>query len=452
MMRLKHLLLYATCFTTFGLVTTSVITVQANSQSVLPTKNLAEQPARDETEMSNVFLDLRLNGSRLIPVMTQYPTAQLAQTSYQDIFKKFESEQFPTEGLVDYINILNLFFNGEMTKAELIEYCPKIAEKGGFDDDTLNEVRPRFEGIRVDELQFNPQAEEVRDLSANPEELVFDIPMETNDSTLTINYEVPKGYQQPASRVVTGSSELTAPWAYVRNPKIAGLAPENDWVKSQFEGTDKTVTVVYTEIEKPEPPTPPTGGGNNSGGSNNNVADSQPEANNESPVTETPNSQQPTPTMSDQLIENQAAKSFKIYLTKGLYTYQKPDFKQSQRVKYYPQRSRTKAQTLTVVKTVKNSTGKARYQLSNGTYITANQNYTQKLYYSMAPKRVKVINRTGIRQYPTTQFKDRQAGKRLKRGQVLKVKRIVHTGLSSKFQLTNGHYITANKQFVKINQ
>ncbi|MFC6274429.1 DUF5776 domain-containing protein [Levilactobacillus tangyuanensis] len=68
-------------------------------------------------------------------------------------------------------------------------------------------------------------------------------------------------------------------------------------------------------------------------------------------------------------------------------------------------------------------------------------------YYATAPKHVRVLNSHGVNAYRSSKL----AGKAMRYyrvGQVLKIKTIKHYHLTTRFQLTNGHYITANKTLV----
>ncbi|WP_304057164.1 DUF5776 domain-containing protein [Levilactobacillus namurensis] len=147
---------------------------------------------------------------------------------------------------------------------------------------------------------------------------------------------------------------------------------------------------------------------------------------------------------------NQAAfKPFKLYVKHNLYAYRHPTFKTSQRVKHYVKRPRVKAQALTVVGTARSKQGLLRYQLANGTYITAQPGFVANLYWQgIHSTKLTVTNPKGAYLYRGTRFTQKNRRKFLKPGTTVKVKQLVHHGMTTRYQLTNGQYLTGNKRFV----
>lgn len=112
----------------------------------------------------------------------------------------------------------------------------------------------------------------------------------------------------------------------------------------------------------------------------------------------------------------------------------------------YTAHSRTHAPVFTVTQVVTLKNGQQYYRVKGG-YLPVT--VTHNLYYQRAPKRLKVIAAHGIYEYRHAKFNRAQRVKLVKSKHQLKVKRIVVTGHVTRYQLTNGHYVTANRQFVK---
>ncbi|WP_243686281.1 DUF5776 domain-containing protein [Lentilactobacillus rapi] len=74
---------------------------------------------------------------------------------------------------------------------------------------------------------------------------------------------------------------------------------------------------------------------------------------------------------------------------------------------------------------------------------------TNKSFRYAETKTVRVVNAKGVHQYKSTNFQKRNRTITLKNGTVLKVDAVVLSGNKTRFQLTNGHYVTANVKFVK---
>ncbi|WP_169790361.1 DUF5776 domain-containing protein [Lentilactobacillus rapi] len=114
-------------------------------------------------------------------------------------------------------------------------------------------------------------------------------------------------------------------------------------------------------------------------------------------------------------------------------------------VKTYRQTARRHAKTFKIIGTAKSTNGALRYRVKGG-YITASKKHVANLYYQSHTTRIRVIADKGINQY-----KDAKLAKRaghVKRGKVLRVKKLAKVGNVTRYQLTNGNYITGNKTMV----
>ncbi|KRO05066.1 hypothetical protein IV54_GL000458 [Levilactobacillus paucivorans] len=79
-------------------------------------------------------------------------------------------------------------------------------------------------------------------------------------------------------------------------------------------------------------------------------------------------------------------------------------------------------------------------------YITAKYEYVSSAYYILNQKKVKVLGAKGINGYKQKNLKDKV--RHYKKGQTLKIKRIISNNKITRFQLTNGQYVTGNKKLV----
>lgn len=206
--------------------------------------------------------------------------------------------------------------------------------------------------------------------------------------------------------------------------------------------------------------------GNNSNGNNSNNSDnnttptgqitgisSNVSSSSSSAATTSSSSSATTPTTTttnDSSSKEVTTKSFKVYAKKSLYRYKSVNFTKNNRVKKYVVKSRTTAPTFTVVGKAKSANGAARYKLSDGTYITANKQYVANLYWQAKHSKVYALNKTGLYEYKSATLSKKNQVKHVKKGQALRVKKVVKHGSTTRFQLTNGHYITGNKQFTTL--
>ncbi|KPN83323.1 hypothetical protein RZ76_13940 [Apilactobacillus kunkeei] len=150
-----------------------------------------------------------------------------------------------------------------------------------------------------------------------------------------------------------------------------------------------------------------------------------------------------------------------VYMVKNFYRYLSTNFTKKNRVEGYKATSRPNAAMFRIIGETINKNGVKRYKVyqivvkKNGLfkvdrkkwgYITAKSSYMRPLYYSSNVHQIKVIGR-GIREYKNVKLS--KAVKGYKQGTVLNVKAVKKYGSTYRLQLTNGHYITANKNLVR---
>lgn len=149
-----------------------------------------------------------------------------------------------------------------------------------------------------------------------------------------------------------------------------------------------------------------------------------------------------------------------VYATKKIGLYKKADFSRHNRIKWYAKTKRVNRPEFIVKGFKRDNSGKLRYRVQQynpytgkyvkGTkgYITASAKYVVSAYYQSVPKskKIRVINRKGVNSYKKATLTKKV--KNYKKGTLLKVKKVIHHKLATRYVLTNGRYITANKKFV----
>ncbi|WP_395361551.1 DUF5776 domain-containing protein [Levilactobacillus parabrevis] len=146
-----------------------------------------------------------------------------------------------------------------------------------------------------------------------------------------------------------------------------------------------------------------------------------------------------------------------IYATKKIGLYKHATFTNKARKQWYAKKARINRPMFVVTGYAKSKNGVKRYQVkdvnhhskTNGKtgYVTANAKYTSRVYYATKHKTITVINPKGVNAYSKKTLTNKKA--HYKQGQVLKVKKIVNQNLTTRFVLSNGRYITANKMLVQ---
>ncbi|NLR10483.1 MULTISPECIES: DUF5776 domain-containing protein [Lactobacillaceae] len=146
-----------------------------------------------------------------------------------------------------------------------------------------------------------------------------------------------------------------------------------------------------------------------------------------------------------------------IYATKKIGLYKNATFTNKARKQWYAKKSRINRPMFVVTGYAKSKNGAARYHVKDVNhhsktagktgYVTANAKYTSRVYYATKQKTITVINPKGVNAYSKKNLTHKKAHYR--QGQVLKVKKIVNQNLTTRFVLSNGRYVTANKLLVQ---
>lgn len=153
-----------------------------------------------------------------------------------------------------------------------------------------------------------------------------------------------------------------------------------------------------------------------------------------------------------------AVKGSAVYATKKIYMYKHGNFKKSQRIATYPKQKRINRPMFVVTGYARSNDVTLRYKVRDVNhhsktagkrgYITANRKYVVRVYYQSVPKKkmITVINPKGVHAYKNKNLTKQI--KHFKKGSHLRVKKIVKWNLTTRYQLTDGTYVTANKKLV----
>ncbi|MFD1456358.1 MucBP domain-containing protein [Levilactobacillus lanxiensis] len=203
-------------------------------------------------------------------------------------------------------------------------------------------------------------------------------------------------------------------------------------LKGTYTSNPQEVTLSY----KVAPVTPVTPGGN--GGTSNATSESS-------------NTNDSSSTGDQGHAVVIAQKDRAISAVKKLGLYSTPNFSKKTRQFYYAKQKRTLRPQFVITGVAQSKNGVKRYlvrDVNTGSkrygktgYITAKQAFTVHTYYQHSPKQVKVIS--GTNAYRDKALK--QQVKHLKRGEVLRVKKLVRYHLTTRLVLNDGSFITSNK-------
>lgn len=168
------------------------------------------------------------------------------------------------------------------------------------------------------------------------------------------------------------------------------------------------------------------------------------------PVIASPNQTNPTTTTPKVTSKSPSTKSIKVvYATTKLNLYRNQAL--TKRATTYAKRTRTQRPTFTVLKQLTNRQGVKVYYVVNRIsdrkgYISASNHYTTNAYYQTRGRKIKVISHYGLTSYQQAGLQTKK--KHYRFGTTLTVKRIVKRGLTTRFQLADGSYVSGNKTLV----
>ena len=253
---------------------------------------------------------------------------------------------------------------------------------------------------------------------------------------------------------------------FVKASDSAGSPVEFDKVEVSGDKVDSakpgkyTVTYSYGKLAKncvvtvkPKESGGSGGTGNNNGngnqGNSNNNSGSE---NSTSPIITSPDNgsgstseNQPNPetNLPGTTQANEASKvPYKVYARRTIRLHRNVEL--TNPVKSYKKLPRHKAHSFKILGVAYSQNGTKRYRVKGG-YITANKKLVVNQYYRSKPTRVKVIHPKGLHQYRKANLTGKI--RHVKKGQVLKVKKVIKSDKATRLQLSDGSYITGNKQY-----
>lgn len=250
--------------------------------------------------------------------------------------------------------------------------------------------------------------------------------------------------------------------------KVTGLKslPDGTIVKYTITQIDGTTSDFYFKFNVAN------GGGGNGGGGNNNGGGGSSTITTPTTPTQpaTPGPTTPTtppakhetnsssPSAPEIKLPNYASvKNSAVYAVNPIYMYKHATFKKSQRIAKYPKATRVNRPMFVITGYARSNNGALRYKVRDVNhgkktagkvgYITANPKYVVNVYYKTMPKNKKItVIAKNVHAYKNQNLTGRT--KTYKKGTHLTVKKLVKHNLTSRYQLSNGYYVTANKKLV----
>ncbi len=283
------------------------------------------------------------------------------------------------------------------------------------------------------------------------------LPDQPNNVTVTI---IP--YDRATNKPIPNVSPLkmnAEPGEKVAMPEITGYNPESTSPITIPAGGG-TIKEYYTKKSSTNGGgTTPTNGGSTPTTNNSSTS---PTANNGSSSSQStsststqPVSPQPSnPQASGSLV---ATRGEAVYSLKPIYLYESKNFNSHERLAKYTKKPRVNRPMFVVIRYARDANGRLRYFVRDVNhlsktdgktgYITANTSYVRPVYYRSLHKVITVINPNGVNSYRTKKLTG--FVKHYRQGTILKVSRIVTHNLTTRYVLTNGKIITANRKLVK---
>ncbi|WP_395390604.1 MULTISPECIES: DUF5776 domain-containing protein [Levilactobacillus] len=403
---------------------------------------LARADSGDVQFKTDFYLELKGQQSPADEIEVSLPTTNTAGLSYQTMLDEYTKEK----GMSPYKAISTLigYANGTMSKADGIavekSITPSLNDEEAFQSLTydVNNNLP-FPDSSINLPRTSEEAKTViiptlddgsnSNYTVNPPFIIY---MVANDSQTTIKYSVPDGVTAPESKVVRGYGGEEP--VNIDSPAVPGYVPDKQTVTVNFAtGQENTITVHYAK--------PGTTGTSTSSPAAASSSSSAASTTSSTVTTTTP-----------QKLPNQTP----IYALKKLYLYQHPTFKKQQRLATYPQTKRAARPMFVVLGTAYSKNGLLRYHVKDVNhqsktagktgYVTTDSRFVASVYYQKSTKQVKVLAPAGISEYRNVNLTRKV--KTLKTHKTVKVVGLKHYHQTTRFVLSNGHYITANKKLV----
>lgn len=251
--------------------------------------------------------------------------------------------------------------------------------------------------------------------------------------------------------------------------KITGLNSLKPGTVVKFTGTDPLgngkTNVFYFKFGTTS--TPGTGGSSSGSTTTPNTSTATPTTDNSAttsslssstPATSSSSTTTTVPSTSPSESGNVEVKGGVIYATKKIALYKSVNFTKANRIVWYPKQKRINRPMFVVTGYARSANGTLRYQVRDVNhghktagktgYVTASRKYVIPVYYASLPKskKITVISKKGIYAYKSVKLTGKS--KHYKKGIRLTVKKLVKHNLTTRYQLSNGWYVTTNKKLV----
>lgn len=416
-----------------------------------------------------ISLDLVFPDTTSMSVYAYVPVAKRgsSDTTYNTVLTSYEQHNHaPAGSVAAQLQSINNATNGIWTSQQAATVYIMALVPGRYTPDTIpandlslianNSIARFTPKMSVSNQKYSLNAEKFKASATETAVFTNDViryylPAEKNDTNMKITYKMSDDTPLPTAvtsldnsttsadgktvtKTITGYSKGSdyaaetyndAPYHYLI-PEVSGYTADKSQVTFDNSHLDansnQDVTITYQKNSAPSQNTTHT-----------------------SPTTDATSTTDTTSSTSNN--QNTSMQPFKIYGKQALYRYRNVNFKKSERLQRYAQKSKAYAPVFTVIKMVKSAAGNPRYLLSDGTYVTAQPAYTANLYWQGSRyQRLYVTNYKGINTHQTTTFSDKLT--HLKQGTSVTVTRIVKKGQMTRYVLADGTYITGNKQYV----
>ncbi|MFD1124276.1 DUF5776 domain-containing protein [Lentilactobacillus raoultii] len=230
---------------------------------------------------------------------------------------------------------------------------------------------------------------------------------------------------------------------------------------------DWAAGLVEMSVYGPEASVPDTGTSSTSGPATSSSLSSAVSSSNVAPSSSTSTASSSSATSSSVTAKpshvvkaprSAAKKGSVVMALKKINLYKTATFKIINKIATYKKMSRAKRPVFSVTGYARSTNGRLRYRVRDINrdsknygkqgYITAKADYVSSLYYKSMPKSktVAVISKQGINAYKNKHLA--HSVTHYKFGTRLKIKKWINYRLVTRYQLSNGHYITANKKLV----
>lgn len=337
-------------------------------------------------------------------------------------------------------------------KVEPIQGKPSAVQRYDDADSSINYSGDWTNGMPTGADNFNRSLYTSPDgsgsVSFNVKGTGFNLVGATSPATLRITVD---------GKVVAENQKVNKTSARATSYTLTGLTNGDHQVKVDVTSGKFSLDAVDDYLAPASvTPTP----NNNGGGSSNSSSVASPSSSTTSSSSSSNTSDNgnggKTPTIV--VPKSAAKKGSSIYLTRNANLYKGADFKSGNRIAEYKATSRTHPTKFVVIGYARSSNGTLRYKVRDANsnadsagrigYLTANRKYVQDLYFGTRPasNKVTVISKHGINSYRNVGLTHKV--KHYRKGTHLTVKKLVKHGFTTRYQLNNGRYISANKAFV----